>query len=68
MTKTLETEKAGNDLHIFPVGKDSRLGVSARIHGVRNAVSCFVVHMKQRMTLKVQVNTWPYLARMLRSD
>jgi hypothetical protein len=63
MTKTLETEKAGNGLHIFAVGKDSRLGLSARIHGVRNAECCFVVHMKQRMTLKVQVNTWPHLLR-----
>jgi len=37
VTKTLETEEAGNGLYTVAVDKESRLGLSARIHGVQNA-------------------------------
>ena len=40
MTKTLETEEVGNYLYIVVADKDSRLGLSARIHGLQNA-ACF---------------------------
>jgi hypothetical protein len=56
----METEEAGNGLYIVAADKDSKLGLSARIHGLQNAACVFVVRIEQRLTFKVQVNTWSF--------
>ena len=55
MTETLETEKAGNGLHIVAADNDCRLGLSVRIDGVQNAAVFFGGGGPKRATTAFQV-------------